>query len=141
MKSVDPSVYRGFSLPFSAGEEEVLGMAMFSSLSPEEQQYMETQRLEMITLKQTIAGLVEAGATGFGKGGQGLGRDGDERGSALLNRKDFGLVDKFDGNQSKFESWLFDLLTALGAVDQVLASETKELLKARPEIEIDLGIC
>ena len=83
MKSVDPSVYRGFSLPFSAGEEEVLGMAMFAGLSPEEQQYVETQHLEMITLKQTIAGLVEAGTTGFGKGGKGLGRDGDERGRAL----------------------------------------------------------
>ena len=106
MKSVDPSVYRSFSLPFSAGE---VGMAMFNNMSPEERDYLEGQRLEMISLKQTIAGLVEAGTTGFGKGGKGLGRDGDERGRALLNRTDFGLVDMFDGNQSKFKSWLFTL--------------------------------
>ena len=77
------------------------------------------------------------GATGFGKGG-GKG-NGDERGRALLNRKDFGLVDKFDGNQSKFKSWLFDLLTALGSVDQALAKETKDMLKMRPKIVMDAG--
>ena len=70
-------------------------------------------------------------------GGKG---DGDERGRALLNRKDFGLVDKFDGNQSKFKSWLFDLLTALGSVDQDLAKQTKDLLKARPKIVMDVGV-
>ena len=45
-------------------------MAMFSGLSPEEQQYMETQRLEIITLKQTIARLEAAGAAGFEAGRQ-----------------------------------------------------------------------
>ena len=49
------------------------------------------------------------------------------------------MVDKFDGKQSKFKSWLFNLLTALGSVDQVLAKETKELLKVRPEIVMDGG--
>ena len=120
---------------------------MFASMSQEEKQILETLqtsetalRAEMAQMKQLWqqAGLDAAGgATGFGKGGGK--RNGDERGRALLNRKDFGLVDKFDGNQSKFESWLFDLLTALGSVDQVLASETKELLKVRPKIVMDGG--
>ena len=52
---------------------------MFASLSGAEQQYLETQRQEMEMMKQTLAGLATAGATGFGKGGKGLGRDGDER--------------------------------------------------------------
>ena len=97
-------------------------------------------RTEMEAMKQLWqqAGLNAAGgATGFGKGG-GKG-NGDERGRALLNRKDFGLVDKFEGNQVKFKNWLRDLLTALGSVDQGLAKETKEMLKARPKIVMDGG--
>ena len=93
----------------------------------------------MLSLEKALADLVTAGAAG-GTGGKGGGKgDGDERGRALLNRKDFGLVDKFDGNQSKFKSWLFDLLTALGSVDQVFAKETKELLKIRPKVVMDVG--
>ena len=75
-----------------------------------------------------------------GSGGGNEGRRGDERGRALLNRKDFGLVDKFDGNQSKFKSWLFDLLTALGSVDQGLTKQIKELLKSRPKIVMEGGV-
>ena len=53
MKSVDPSVYNSFSLPFSAGEEEILGMAMFSGLSPEEQQYIgSVPFLELVRLNK-----------------------------------------------------------------------------------------
>ncbi len=51
-----------------------------------------------------------------------------------MNRKDFSLVDKFEGSQSKFKSWLFDLITALGSVDQVLTRQIKDLLKSRPKI-------
>ena len=60
------------------------------------------------------------------------------RGRALLNRKDFGLVDKFEENQSKLKMFL-DLLTALGSVAQALAKETKEMLKARPKIVMGDG--
>ena len=82
------------------------------------------------------AGLDAAGgATGVGKGGV---RDfGDERGRAVLNRKEFNLIDKFEGSQAKFESWLFDLITALGSVDQDLTRQIKDLLKSRPKIVMD----
>ena len=92
-------------------------------------------RVEMEQMKNLLlqAGLdVAGGTTGFGKGG-GKGK-GDERGRALLNRKDFNLVDKFEGSQSKFKSWLFDLITALGSVDQELTRQIKDLLKSRPKI-------
>ena len=45
----------------------------------------------------------DEGAAGGGRGfGKGFGRDGFER-RALLNRKDFSLVDKFEGHPSKFK--------------------------------------
>ena len=88
---------------------------MFSGLSPEEQQYMETQRLEMITLKQTIAGLVEAGTTGFGTGGKAFGKGDGDCGKGgnprvVFDRKYFQLVDKFEGNPAKIRSWIFELI-------------------------------
>ena len=58
----------------------------------------------------------------------------------FLNRKESALVDKFNGNQSKFKSWMFDLITAVRSIDLSLANEIKELLKARPKIDIDLGV-
>ena len=74
-------------------------MNMFTNTSTEERDYLEGQRTKMLSLEQTIAGLVAAGAA-VGTGGKGGGKgDGDERARALLNRKDFGLVDKFEGNQ------------------------------------------
>ena len=99
-------------------------------MSAEERDYLEGQRTKMLSLEKALADLMTAGAAG-GTGGKGGGKgDGDERGRALLNRKDFGLVDKFDGNQSKFKSWLFDLITALGSVDQDLTRQIKDLLKS-----------
>ena len=87
MKSVDPFVY-SFSPCLSVLEKWAVAMAtLFQNMSPEEQTYLDGQRLEMIALKQTIAGLVEAGTAGGKGGGKG---NGDERGRALLNRKDFG---------------------------------------------------
>ena len=113
---------------------------LFQNMSLDEQTYLDGQRLEMLALKQQIKEMMEAaGATGFGKGGKGSGRDGDERGRALLNRKDFSLVDKFDGNQSKFKSWLFDLLTALGSVDPTVARDIRDVLKLRAKIVVELG--
>ena len=48
----------------------------------------------MLSLEQTIAGLVAAGAA-VGTGGKGGGKgDGDERGRALLNRKDLEIKPK-----------------------------------------------
>ena len=49
------------------------------------------------------------------------------------------MLDKFEGVPSKFESWLLDLLTALGSVDQASAKETKEMLKMRPTLVMDAG--
>ena len=99
---------------------------MFTAMTVEEKGFLENLknseaalRGEMEQMKNLLlqAGLDVAGGTaGFGKGG-GKGK-GDERGRALLNRKDFNLVDKFEGSHSKFKSWLFDLITALGSVDQ-----------------------
>ena len=74
---------------------------MFTNMSSEERDYMEGQRTKMLSLEQMIATLVAAGTAGGKGGGKG---DGDERARALLNRKDFGLVDKLEGNQSKFKS-------------------------------------
>ena len=120
----------------SVPEESFLEMHMFTNMSSEERDYMEGQRTKMLSLEQMIATLVAAGTAGGKGGGKG---DGDERARALLNRKDFGLVDKFEGNQSKFKSWLFDLLTALGSVDQNLGKEANKLLKARPKIVMEWG--
>ena len=109
---------------------------MFASLSGVEQQYLETQRQDMEMMKETIAGLTTAGATRSGTGGRGSGsgRDGDERGTGLLNRKDFTLVDKFEGNPAKYKSWMFDFTTALGSVNRELTGQVRDLLKHRPKI-------
>ena len=109
---------------------------MFSSLTAVEQQYLNQQRLSMEAMQQTIAGLTTAGATRSGTGGRGSGsgRDGDERGNGLLNRKDFTLVDKFEGNPAKYKSWMFDFTTALGSVNRELTGQVRDLLKHRPKI-------
>ncbi len=119
-------------------------MGMLANMSQAEQEFQdkiqkneETLRDEILAMKQML-NQMGTGDTGSGNGGKGVGADGNE-GMVLLNRKDFALVDKFDGNQSKFKSWLFDLLTAMGSIDSVLAKETKQLLKARPKIVMDEG--
>ena len=93
---------------------------MFSAMTVEEKGFLENLknseaalRGEMEQMKNLVlqAGLdVAGGTTGFGKGGA-KGK-GDE------------------GSQSKFKSWLFDLITALGSVDQGLT-------KSRPKIVMD----
>ena len=90
---------------------------MFATMNAEEQNFLNnlqsseaTLRAEVVTMRQMLQQAMDAaGAAGAGTGGKGGGKgNGDERGRALLNRKEFGLVDKFEGNQSKFKSWLFD---------------------------------
>ena len=120
MKSAHPFVYEvvKFSLPSETFAE------VFAGMSAEEKSFLESLQSSEATLRaevqQTKQLWQQAGLDAGGTGGKGGGKgNGDERGRALLNRKDFGLVDKFDGNQSKFQSWLFDLLTALESVDQI----------------------
>ena len=135
------------SLPSSAGKFALV--LMFTAGMSQEQLLaaLQTQAGEMAQMRGIIDQLnvqqqqqTFGGAAGAGTGGKGGGKgNGDERGRALLNRKDFGLVDKFEGNQSKFKRWLFDLLTALGSMDQALATETKQMLQARPEIVMEEG--
>ena len=85
----DPSVYK-FSCALSASEN--FEMNMFINMSGEEWDYLEGQRTKMLSLEKALADLVTAGAAG-GTGGKGGGKgDGDERGRALLNRKDFWLI-------------------------------------------------
>ena len=116
MKAVDPLDY--VAGKFSLFLENFA--KMFAAMSSEEKSFLETLKNSEAALCAEMAQMnqlwQQRGATGFGKGG-GKG-NGDERGRALFNRKGFGLVDKFDGNQSKFKSWLFDLQTAMGSVDQ-----------------------
>ena len=45
----------------------------------------------------------------------------------------FRRVDKFDGDFSKYRSWIFDLLAAIGLVDGMLALEIKKLLGRQAE--------
>ena len=124
---------------------------MFQNMSPQEQDFLKTlenneatMKAEMVQMRQLIQqqadAAMAAGAAGFGMGGTGGGKsDGGERARAILNRKDFGLVDTFDGTQAKFKSWFFDLLTAMGSVDQSLTKATRELLKTRPKIVMEGG--
>ena len=94
---------------------------MFANMSQQEQEFLDklqkdetTLRQEVVQMKQMLK-LMGTAATGSGNGGKGVGRDGNE-GRVISNGKDFVLVDKLDENQSKFKSWLFDLITALGSV-------------------------
>ena len=110
---------------------------MFATMNAEEQNFLNnlqsseaTLRAEVVTMRQMLQQAMDAaGAAGAGKGGKGFGKDwhpGDgewEKGRVISNRKGFALVDKFDGNQSKFKSWLFDLITDVGSVDMRLAKD------------------
>ena len=40
------------------------------------------------------------------------------------------------GNPANFESWMFDLITAVGSVDQSLARDLKVQLKVGPKVEV-----
>jgi hypothetical protein len=79
-----------------------------------------------------------------GRGGKGDGMwvDGDrgEGKRVVLDQKHFQRVDKFEGNPAKFKSWIFDLITAVGSVDLNLAKDLKNLLKARPKLEVNDGV-
>ena len=57
-------------------------------------------------------------------------------GRVVLDEKYFRRCDKFEGNPAKFKSWMFDLITAIGSVDQSLARDLKVQLKTKPKIEI-----
>ena len=97
MKAVDPFVYKADKFPcFRENFAK-----MFAAMSQDEKSSLETLktseaalRAEVMTMKQLWQ---QAGLDAIGTGGKGGGKgNGDERGRALLNRKDFGLVDKFD---------------------------------------------
>ena len=75
-----------------------------------------------------------AGAKGYG-GATGTGEDwhmgkgqwfkGGMEGRVVLDEKHFRRCDKFEGNPAKFKSWMFDLITAAGSVDQSLTTDLK----------------
>ena len=41
-----------------------------------------------------------------------------------------------EGNPANFKSWMFDLVTAVGSVDQSLARDLRVQLKVRPNVEV-----
>ena len=116
----------------------------------------ERMHAEMIQMKQMVdqanaaaagataaaAAAAAAGATGGGgKGGdwhqgQGAWEQGGKGGNGrvVLDEKYFRRREKFDGTFAKFKSWVFDLITAVGSVDQSLAGDMKGLMKLRSKI-------
>ena len=88
---------------------------MFAHLTADEQQYLNQQRLSMEAMQQTISGLTTAGATRSGTGGRGSGsgRDGAERGTRVLTRQDFSVVDKFEENPSPVQSFRVEFTSVL----------------------------
>ena len=67
-------------------------------------------------------------ASAGGKGsGQGSDRPEDWR-KVVLDEKYFRRIDKFEGDFGKFRGWLFDLLVAVGQVDDRLGKEIKNII-------------
>jgi hypothetical protein len=64
----------------------------------------------------------------------------------ILDEKYFRRVDKFDGDVTKFRGWMFDLMVAIGQVDNELAKEVKGILargldeKWNPETDADIQV-
>ena len=57
-------------------------------------------------------------------------------GRVVLDEKHFRSCDEFAGNPAKFKSWMFDLITAVGSVDQSLAKDLRFQLKESPKVEV-----
>ena len=113
---------------------------MFEGLKPEEQNFLQSlqddklkMQVEMANLQAVIKQM--SGATGKGGDwhqGKGAREEGGKggHGRVVLDEKYFRRCDKFDGTPAKFKSWVFDLITAVGSVDQSLAGDLRGLLKA-----------
>ena len=93
-------------------------------------------KVEMQQMKQLVdqANATAAGATGKGGDwhqGQGAWEQGGKGGNGrvLLDEKQFRRCDKFEGNPAKLKSWMYDLITAVGSVDQSLARDLMVQLK------------
>ena len=85
----------------------------------------------MEQLKQAMEA-INAGAKGFGGAtgadedwhmGEGRWYKGGMEGRVVLDEKHFRRCYKFEGNPAKFKSWMLDLITAVGSVDQSLARD------------------
>ena len=122
---------------------------MFTAGMSQEQLFtaLQTQAGEMAQMRAVIDQLnaqQQQQSMGGAKGGKGDGMwvDGDrgEGKRVVLDQKHFQRVDKFEGNPAKFKSWIFDLITAVGSVDLNLAKDLKNLLKARPKLEVNEGV-
>ncbi len=68
--------------------------------------------------------------------GKGQWYKGAMEGRVVLDEKHFRRCDKFEGNPANFKSWMFDLITAVGSVDQSLARDLRVQLKERPKVEV-----
>ena len=55
---------------------------------------------------------------------------------SVLLEKYFRRMIKFEGDSTKFRAWIFDLLVAIGRVDDRLAVALKQLMK-RDELEVE----
>ncbi len=54
----------------------------------------------------------------------------------VLDEKYGRRCEEFDGTPAKFKSWMFDLVAAVGSVDQSLAGDLRSFLKQRSNIEV-----
>ncbi len=61
---------------------------------------------------------------------------GGMEGRVVLDEKHFRRCDNSEGNHAKLKSWMFDLITAVGSVDQSLARDLKVQLKTRHKVEV-----
>ena len=57
------------------------------------------------------------------------GDDRKERGRVVLDEKYFRRIERFDGDITKFRGWMFDLLVAIGQVNEGLGKDLEELLR------------
>ena len=51
-------------------------------------------------------------------------------------RNTFAGVINLEGNTAKFKSWIFDLIAAVGSVEQSLAKDLRFQLNERPQVEV-----
>ena len=83
--------------------------------------------MEMQQIKQAMDAFNAAGGAGAKGGGDDwhMGKGAWHEGRVVLDENRFRRCDKFEGNPAKFKSWMFDLITAVGSVDQGLAKDVE----------------
>ena len=105
-------------------------LIVYKLAADKQQQAMEMQQVKQAIAASQAAGAMSGGATGKGGDwhqGQGAWEQGWKGGNGrvVLDEKYFRRCGKFDGAPAKIKSWMFDLVTAVGSVDQSLATKFK----------------